>query len=292
MKPLRMVMRLNATTCVVFGALFLLFPHAVAGFVGAAPAWLVAVIGAGLILNGGHLAFASSREKVLPMEVLYFSAGDLLWVTVTLLLVGAGVWITTAYGIIAAVTVAIGVGSLGLSQVAWLSRSGVSHPLSMPAETEAHLPQRLSTARAIALSWVSMKTWVKLWLIVVNAVFLGALAFWPSQFATLTLAAYVASGPWLAAIAIAQRGLTRLLGLAHLIPWVPLLVVMIGQGFAAGGAEAAASGAYLYSMIVLGCVVVCLLLDAADVWRWHKGERYRLGSSAAHRVGASKLAQA
>lgn len=272
----------------------MLLPQPAAVFLGSAPPWLVFALGAGLAINGAHLVWAARRISIKPTEVLYFATADLLWVTASLLLVGAEIWITTSYGVVAALVVAACVGTIGLMQVALIARSGAASSLAAPADGDAHLSQSLTTTRAIMVSWLSMKTWVKVWLLAVNAAFVGAIAFWPSPLVKLTLAAYVASGPWLAAIAIAQRGLTRLLGMAHLIPWSPLLAALLAHWFN-GAAEPGSSdpvGMREYLLALTACLAVCIVLDVVDVWRWTNGERYRLGSKAAHSAGASRLAAA
>jgi hypothetical protein len=149
-----------------------------------------------------------------------------------------------------------------------------------------------TTFQHVAASWLSLKPWVKWWLFFLNAVFLAALAFVADPAARWILLAYAASGPLLAWLMVRQRGLTRLLGVAHLVPWVPLLayivlrlsselvgpvVTFVAEPFFAG---------YLY--ILLACLVVCLVLDAWDVVRYHAGERYVLGSPEAVRRGASR----
>ena len=138
-------------------------------------------------------------------------------------------------------------------------------------------------------SWLSMKSWVKIWLFFLNAVFLLAFAFLPSPEAVWTLIAYAASGPLLVIGIMRARGLNRLLGLAHLIPWLPLLG-FLGFRLVQDEGDNPFLSAYLALLfIVVSC---CLVLDVYDVFRWLKGERFVLGSSEAHKMGASKLAPA
>jgi hypothetical protein len=149
-----------------------------------------------------------------------------------------------------------------------------------------------TTFQHIAASWMSMKPWVKNWLFFLNAVFLMAFAFLQDPAAKWILLAYVASGPLLAGFMVKQRGLTRLLGLAHLVPWVPLLVYIIlrlttelAGPVVTFAAEPAFAG---YLSVLLVCLIVCLSLDAWDVVRFLRGERYVLGSDEAVRLGASR----
>lgn len=295
MHSLRLVLRLNAASCLLFGALFVVAPTATAAFLGAPFADIIRAAGLVLALNGLHLAWASRRNRIAPLEVVYFSAGDIIWMNLTFALIALGELITTPAGIAASLIVALGVAAFGIAQISAVTRpdAPVSRPINDPFVADDHLPPHLSTARSIAVSWLAMKTWVKIWLFGVNAALLASIAFWPDPIAKLTLAAYLASGPWLLAIMLAQRGLTRLLGLAHLIPWTPLLVCLLARLYSDlfGQMRHTEPGPLFLYMLVLTFVVdVCLAFDAFDVWRWSRGERFRLGSASAARVGASALA--
>ena len=109
------VLRANATSCLVFGALFLALPAPVAGFLGSPPVWLVAALGAVLLVNGAHLLWAAKRGPG-RVELLYFALGDAAWVAGTLALIASGTWITTGAGIAAALAVAAPVGVFALLQ--------------------------------------------------------------------------------------------------------------------------------------------------------------------------------
>ncbi|MDZ4863799.1 MAG: hypothetical protein SGJ01_10355 [Gemmatimonadota bacterium] len=149
-----------------------------------------------------------------------------------------------------------------------------------------------STFQHIAASWLSLKPWVKCWLFFLNAVFLAAFAFAADPAARWILLAYAASGPLLAWLMVRQRGLTRLLGVAHLVPWAPLLVYIALRlsSELVGPAVTLAVEPFLagYLYILLACLTVCLALDAWDVVRYLRGERYVLGSPEAVRRGASR----
>lgn len=153
------------------------------------------------------------------------------------------------------------------------------------------LPEEISVWRAIGLSWMAMKTWVKVWLFLLNGLFLLALVFLPRPSAWYILLGYLASGPLLLGFMLIQRGLTRLLGLAHLIPWIPLLVYLVLRLTTTSvGPRIAFAGAPLYTSYLItltAAVGVCLALDVLDVVRWLRGERYVLGSPAAAEAGAS-----
>ena len=140
-------------------------------------------------------------------------------------------------------------------------------------------------------SWLALKTWIKIWLFFLNGVFLAAFAFLPHPAAIWSLVAYFASGPPLIWLAHRQGGLSRILGVAHLVPWTPL-VVYLAWLLAADGASAGIDASrdpwlFGYVCLLLGSVVLCLAADAWDVVRWLRGERFLLGSREAVRAGAS-----
>jgi hypothetical protein len=90
-----------------------------------------------------------------------------------------------------------------------------------------------------------------------------------------------------------QRGLTRLLGVAHLIPWIPLVAYLaLRTGSDVVGIQltfATMPFQWAYAVSLLLITGICLAIDSVDVWRWYRGERYRLGSRNAARAGASSL---
>jgi hypothetical protein len=148
-----------------------------------------------------------------------------------------------------------------------------------------------SVWRRIGRSWLGMKTWVKLWLFFLNAVFLTAFAFLPDPLAVWALVAYAASGPLLLGMVRVQGGLTRLLGVAHLVPWLPLVVYLVARlGSSLAGPRIVLAGEpalFLYACTLLAAVGVCLAFDVWDAVRWFRGQRFVLGSREAWEAGAS-----
>jgi len=113
------VLLLNAASCIGFGLLFVALPSPTAAFLAhehVAPAWCIAVLGVGLILNGAGLLLTAKQRPPHTLLVRFFSLGDLLWVLATLVLIAAGWWINTSAGITAALLVAAAVGSMGWLQ--------------------------------------------------------------------------------------------------------------------------------------------------------------------------------
>jgi len=274
MISLAFVLRLNATSCLSFGALFMTNPSGVSSVLGnASPAVLVG-LGAVLLVNGAHLLLASIRTRPFTAEILWFSMGDMAWWLATLTLIAAGVWITTPTGIALALLVALCVAALGLGQLLHLGRDGSG------LRGRAHW-------RRIGHSWLSLPLWVKIWLFALNAAFLLSPVFLPWEAARIVLIAYVASGPLLGAFAVFEGGLTRAMGLAHLVPWVPMLVwltIWIGSSEAHGLALG-------YAALLASMTTVCLAFDVYDLWRWARGEREILSASttATPRAGVDRI---
>lgn len=256
MTSLQFALRLNAASCIVFGTAFVLFAPEVSGFLGTMPDPLLFALGLVLLVNGGHLAWASVRERPIWGEVLWFSLGDMFWWLGSLALLATGFWISTPAGIFGAWAIAIAVGFLGLWQLVEFgrARTGLSK--------DAHF-------RRVGRSWLALPLWVKLWLFGLNGVFLFAFAFVPSDVARVVLTGYAASGPLLAGFALAQGGLTRLAGVGHIVPWVPMLV-WLGLNFPAGETKS-------YVIVLFATVLICLLLDTVDTARWLSGERAVIG---------------
>jgi hypothetical protein len=255
---LRNVLRLNGLSCLVFGGLLATLPADVAAFLGQTPELLLRLVGFGLLANGAHLLLVSLRKQPSAAEVMWFSLGDLAWWSASLLLFAAGIWVTSPFGIAALLAVALMVASLGLAQIFLLGmrRKGVS--------AQEHW-------RAIGRSWMALPLWVKLWLTVLNVVFLAAFSFMPSDIGRITLAAYFASGPLLFAFAFQQGGLTRHMGAAHLLTFAPLLAWL----WTAHGTLTA--GELRYAIFLAAALILCLAWDVWDIARWLKGEREVIG---------------
>jgi hypothetical protein len=248
-------MRLNATSCISFGLLFIVVPYAVAKFLGQVPQAIIVVLGIGLLGNGAHLIAASLRTEIREGEVIWFSLGDFGWWLATLALIVTNIWITTVWGIVVAVIVATVVAGFGVAQL-WI--------------IGLHLHGRTSKEHltAIVTSWMAFPLWVKVWLIFLNGVFLSAIAFLPDRVAEVTLVAYFVTVPLLLGQVGYDGGLRRILALAHLVPWIPLLawLMMIPDGTS-------------YIALLTITVAICLAFDINDLRLFIKGSRAVVGAS-------------
>jgi hypothetical protein len=256
MTSLNHILQLNAASCIGFGAVLVVKPAAVGAFLGSMPAQLVFAIGAVLLVNGAHLILASLRTISIQAELLWFSIGDLVWWLGSLGCIATGLWITTPTGTVIAFLVAMAVAGLGVAQLTVLgaSRGGRSAP---------------DHWHRIGQSWLSLPLWVKIWLFALNAVFLAAPAFLPWANSSVILIAYAACGPLLLAFAVFEGGLSRIMGIGHLVPWVPLLGWLVYWLAVADTSLLT----LLYVSLLTAMTSVCLALDIYDILRWLRGER-------------------
>ena len=249
MDSLKRVLRLNATSCIAFGLLGLLVPARISTFLGDPPVLLIQIIGVVLIANGVHLTLAARRIAPRKWEVFYFSFGYLAWWLGSTFLIAANIWITTPVGAIVMFVIALGVAIMGVAQI-WMM---------------ALRDNQLSSAQhwaAIKVSYWSMPKWVFVWLCFLNIYMLMSALFWPDRLSVVVLIGFVATGPLLAAQIAFDGGLRRILGLAHLVPWVPLLIWLMLYG-----------GDHVYSFGLIILLAICLSFDVFDVWRFWRGER-------------------
>ena len=114
------VLRINAASCLTFGAAFAIAPATVATFLGAdaaAPTTVLRVLGGVLIINGLHLLWAAMMKAPARWLIVWFSGGDFAWVIGSLAVLASGQWVTTAAGIAVTLAVAAFVAVLGAMQL-------------------------------------------------------------------------------------------------------------------------------------------------------------------------------
>lgn len=291
MTPLRTALILNVATCFPFGALFILVLDPAARLLGFSSVVAVAVVGVTLLFVGPHLLMAWWCDRVRPIEGIYSSTGDLLWVTVALNLVAAELFLSNASSSVVSLYVAALLGVELVVQLYALSNECCLTPL------DDRLPYYQSDLGTMVPFWKSGTPRVKKWLFLVTTSFMFALAVSPDSLACFILVVYLAAGLWLVKNIIGQRGLTRPRDVAHLIPWL-LAFVYWALRLSSDLVDPQISfemarfeGAYTVSLLI--AVDLCLAFDPVDVWRcWHRGEPYRLDSmNTARTVTASSWSQ-
>lgn len=226
--------------------------------------WLVLATGVSLVSFGLIVFFTSKFPRRWLIGLI--SLTDAIWVAGSFALVALAWSAFTMAGIAFVVFQAVMVSIFAFRQFAYLSES---EPQSPPAHRFT-----IPTGKAIAQSWLSLKLWVKIWLFALNGIFLVALSFMDDPSGPIVLTAYALTGPLLIGMMMAQRGLTRLLGVAHLIPGVPLTVYL---GIRLWG-DWGVSPVNIWLEILLATLLICLAFDFYDVKRWLKGERSRFGA--------------
>ena len=129
MVTLKTALRMNASTCLGFGLLFISLPGTVARFLSLQPAdnLLFIILGLGLITQGCHLIWASMQTAPSRALILYFSFGDFAWVLASIFLMVLGYWITTPLGMLYSSLVAAMVGALGLLQMQAFKKEYCQH---------------------------------------------------------------------------------------------------------------------------------------------------------------------
>ncbi|MEQ8801685.1 MAG: hypothetical protein RLP45_06575 [Haliea sp.] len=246
------------------------------------PIALLQWLGAALLLHSGHLLLVAARQRIRDLEIYYFSSGDLLWFLASLWLLSATDLVNTGRGAATTLCVAVGVAIIGIAQLWCHAEEKWALGLASQQNRNFHLPYEYTRLQAITASWWCLPRWVKIWLFALNVVFLAGIAFWEEEAARIVLAAWVAAGPLLAAFMVTQRGLTRLLGVAHLIPWIPLVLYLELRllGSSAGPQITWGTDPALFTwvLILLAFTYVCLMFDVYDLLRWGRGERWRIGS--------------
>lgn len=122
----------------------------------------------------------------------------------------------------------------------------------------------------ITKSFFALPLWVVLWI----SLFLVTANFASLWFLHTTTGFWVAllgAGAILINLIIVwiNRGFSRVLAIPHVILWVPLQIILIKSIPALD----LASMEHTLCMVVLWVNGISLLFDAADTWRWCRGER-------------------
>ncbi len=113
------VLKINALTSLLFGALFIFIPELTQSFLSDTEAMpKLALLSAGITMNtyGLLLLWLASKNPVPQTPLLWVVMVDLIWVLITIVVIQLDLWITTINGITAAGVVAIVIGWLGWTQ--------------------------------------------------------------------------------------------------------------------------------------------------------------------------------
>jgi len=278
---LRSTLLANAAFSLVCGVLLVALASPLKAVFGLPAGWPLLLIGFGLLPFAVLVGITARQPTPKRSYVLGFAVADVAWVLASVLVLVLAWEMISPLGRSLIAGVALVVAGFAHLQFLGVGRADLREVEEPP------LPLRA----AIWNSWRSMKTWVKVWLFVLNAIFLLALAFPLQPLTRWVLLAYVASGPLLLGMMVWQRGLTRLLGLAHLVPWTPLVVYLVlrltGDALGPQLRLDTHGNLYLWVLVLLAAVTVCLALDIYELLRWLRGERFVLGSPEAARRGAS-----
>ncbi|MEL7157690.1 MAG: hypothetical protein AAFN30_13960 [Actinomycetota bacterium] len=127
---LRLVLRLNALTSFLGGALAVIAAPWVSETLGIDHVTATRLVGVGLIGFALHVGWTSTRsERRLLAETRLISAGDAAWVLATVVVVALG--LLTTWGVVVAAAVGLAVADFGLAQ--WWLRAKALAPGVAPA---------------------------------------------------------------------------------------------------------------------------------------------------------------
>lgn len=289
---LQIALLANGTFSGISGYTMLMFSVQITGLLGIHGPILEIVV----MVLGGMLAiycvalYAVAMQPQIPRPWVSIAILlDLGWVIGSILLLVSG-WIEFAFqGVLLIAVVAAVVAGFALVQYRAVKR------LPGARSIEQEIADSGPILRAIAGSWMSMQGWSKWWFLSVNAVFiLGSIFYGQERVIAWVLITYITTLPFLLAIMIPQRGLSRILGLAYLVPWTPLLVYVLlhlVDNSILGPRIRATEQLLLFGYLVMLSATLgsCLVAGYYNVVRWLRGERYTMGSEEAYRKGASTL---
>lgn len=116
-------------------------------------------------------------------------------------------------------------------------------------------------------SLLAVPLWVQLWLVVMGAVNMASLAFLDQPSGELVAILVFAGVIIGVGIAIQARGFNRLVGVGHLIAWIPLVLIIIF-------ARPEGTETYQIFLTMLAVVnTISILFDANDFRLWLAGDR-------------------
>ncbi len=123
---LNAIMKWNATTCLFFATVFLIFPREVINFLSTntpMPVLVLQILAIILLINGLHLLQTANKQKISKIIVVYFSITDFSWVLFSLFLVMCNLWVTSSAGIISTIVVAVMVALFAVLQLSKMNNT-------------------------------------------------------------------------------------------------------------------------------------------------------------------------
>jgi hypothetical protein len=106
---------------------------------------------------------------------------------------------------------------------------------------------------------------IPIWVFALMVVNAASVVFWSEPLAKLIFVTFMISAMLMMAL-YSRFGFEKILGLGH-VPWIPLLLYMLAQ-------LPTADGAFKSYLIILSiCLVISLVFDVIDVWKYFAGRR-------------------
>lgn len=122
----------------------------------------------------------------------------------------------------------------------------------------------------IGRSFRAMPLWVQLWIVLILVpVNLASYAFFGETMGALVACLAIGGLVPNFLVAVFERGFTKVMGIAHLAVWGPLVIFLtwIVQ-------SPYAEGAYLnYLWLLLAVNGLSLVFDVRNTWKWAQGDR-------------------
>lgn len=179
----------------------------------------------------------------------------------------------------------------------------------MPAAAPAAKPNPLTAfliSRPEGRSWLSLKTWVKVWLLWLNVVWMAGIVWIASPVGYLTVSFTILSVPIAAYILDKYGGFVHALGWIR-VPWLPLTAYYVhvlaldpSDPTNAGCADALSPldlcvtadtdpALFVYVLVAVISIGVCCLLDVFNLVRWYSSpqQRFVLGDAKSVAMGHS-----
>lgn len=119
MSDIKIILKLNALSCLLFGALFVFMPETIIAFLAddqLMPQLVLVALGVLLNLWGMLLIWLSNRESIPNVLLLIVALGDFLWMAATVVLLLMQIWVNSSNGMAVAGLVAMLVGWFGWQQ--------------------------------------------------------------------------------------------------------------------------------------------------------------------------------